>query len=91
MAENRDGRKLRVVRAAKPKPPPSPEAERARRYRARKRGEPVAKLKPGPKPTTERSLRIYERDRRIAELELQVRTLEQRLSHRPRHSREGNR
>jgi hypothetical protein len=92
MTENRDVRTLRVVRAEKPKPPPSPEAERARRYRARKRGEQVVKRKPGPKPTTETTLReeIRDLERQNADLRLKVRILEERVSHRPRHSRGGN-
>jgi hypothetical protein len=92
MTENRDVRKLRVVRAAEPKPPASPEAERARRYRARKRGEQIAKRKPGPKPKMETSLREQIRDleRQNAELMRKIQILEARLSHRPRHSRGGN-
>ena len=92
MTENRDVRKLRVVRAAEPKPPASPEAERARRYRARKRGEQVAKRKPGPKPKTETTLHeeIRDLERQNEDLRLKVRILEERLAHRPRHSRGGN-
>ena len=92
MTENRDVRMLRVVRDEEPKAPPSPEAERARRYRARKRGEQVAKRKPCPKPKTEWTLReeIRNLERQNAELMLKVRTLEERLSHRPRHSRGEN-
>jgi hypothetical protein len=92
MAENRDVRKLRVVRAVEPKPPPSPAAERARRYRARKRGEQVTKRKPGPKPKTETTLReeIRDLERQNDDLRLRLRILEERLSHRPRHSRGGN-
>ena len=91
MTENRDVRVLRVVRDEQPKAPPSPEAERARRYRARKRGEQVARRKPGPKPKTEWTLReeIRNLERQNAELTLKVRILEERLSHRPRHSRGG--
>ena len=92
MTKNRDVRKLRVVRAEEPNPPPSPEAERARRYRARKRGEPIAKRKPGPKPKMDTSLReeIRDLERQNADLRLKIEILEARISHRPRHSREGN-
>jgi hypothetical protein len=92
MTDNRDVRRFRVVRAEEPKPPPSPEAERARRYRARKRGEQIAKRKPGPKPRMETSLReeIRDLERQNADLSLKIQILEARLSHRPRHSRGGN-
>jgi hypothetical protein len=92
MTENRDGRRFRVVRVEEPKPAPSPDAERARRYRARKRGEQIAKRKPGPKPKMETSLREQIRDleRQNADLRLKIEILDSRLSHRPRHSREGN-
>ena len=92
MTGNRDVRRFRVVRDDEPKPPPSPEAERARRYRARKRGEQIAKRKPGPKPKMETSLReqILDLEQQNADLRLKIQILEARISHRPRHSREGN-
>ena len=67
MAPNNDvSRWLSVVREPV-KPPRSPNAEAAARYRARKRGETVAKLKPGRKRTTITELRM-----RIRELETEL-------------------
>jgi hypothetical protein len=59
-------RRLQVVREA-PAPQRTPAANAAARYRARKRGEPVAKRKPGPKP------------KKITELRQEIRELEGRI------------
>jgi hypothetical protein len=55
------------------------------RYRARQRGEAVAKRKPGPKPKTVTQLRerIRDLEARIGELELARRIADERLRRQP--------